>query len=492
VRSCAKTLRAAGAALCLAVALIAPAATAASPLSVLRRGGGRVIPAGFVGLSMEFRGLAAYAGTDPRSIDPPFLQLIRELAPGQRPVLRIGGDSTDWTWWPVAHMRRPPGVKYDLTPGYMAVVHSLAQALRARMILGVNLEANSQRVARAEATAMVERIGRDAVSALEIGNEPELYGSFGWYKTPSGQHINGRPPGYDVPAFISDFSRVARVMPKVALAGPDSGSVHWLPQIGTFLHQEPRVRLATLHAYPLKHCVPSDVVTEGELLSDGASHGLAASVTPYIDLARHHGVPARIDEMNAVSCGGERGISDTFGSALWALDALFEMAAAGAEGVNFHTVPGTINEILGPSFSAGHWQIRVHPEYYGLVMFAQAAPPGSRLLRIGGNQAVGVKTWATLARDRTLRVTLINKHLRRGEAVRLRLPAGYRRATVERLRAPSVGASSQITLGGQSFGRETSTGLLAGPSTSATLSPADRTYGVQLPPASATLLVLRR
>lgn len=490
MRGSTRKLRAASTALCLAAAALVPAVASSAPLTVSRSGGGPQIPPGFVGLSMEFRGLAAYAGTDPRAVDPPFLQLIRDLAPGQRPVLRIGGDSTDWTWWPVAHTARPPGVKYDLTPGYLAVAHSVARTLRARMILGVNLEANSSRVAAAEANAFVNRIGRAAVSALEIGNEPELYATFPWYKTASGQHVRGRPRGYDLQAFISDFSRLARVMPNVALAGPGSGSPTWLPQLGTFLTREPRVGLTSLHAYPLKHCVPADMVTESQLLADAASHGLAAFVTPYLGITGRHHVPARIDELNAVTCGGERGISDTFGSALWALDVLFEMARTGVGGVNFHTVPGTINEILGPSFSAHRWQIAVHPEYYGLLMFAQAAPAGARLLPIAGTQTVGVKTWATLAGDRTLRVTLINKHLRRGETVRLRLPAGYGRAGVQQLRAPSVMASSRITLGGQGFGSETTTGRLSGTARLATLAPAGGTYVVRLPAASATLLTL--
>ena len=61
----------------------------------------QAIPGGFVGLSLEYPAVAAYAGTDPSAVNPVFLQLIRNLNPGQLPVLRIGGDSTDWTWWPV-------------------------------------------------------------------------------------------------------------------------------------------------------------------------------------------------------------------------------------------------------------------------------------------------------------------------------------------------------------------------------------------------------
>ena len=62
---------------------------------------GAPIAPGFVGLSMEYPTLATYAGRNPRAVDPVLEQLIRNLAP-QRPVLRIGGSTTDWTWWPIA------------------------------------------------------------------------------------------------------------------------------------------------------------------------------------------------------------------------------------------------------------------------------------------------------------------------------------------------------------------------------------------------------
>ena len=77
---------------------------------------GRGLPNGFLGLSLEYPAIEAYAGTDPAHIDPVFEQLVRNLAPGQAPVLRIGGDSADSTWWPVPGATRPPGVTFTLGP----------------------------------------------------------------------------------------------------------------------------------------------------------------------------------------------------------------------------------------------------------------------------------------------------------------------------------------------------------------------------------------
>ena len=178
-------------------------------------------------------------------------------------------------------------------------------------------------------------------------------------------------------------------------------------------------------------------------------------------MAHSHHVPLRVDEMNGVSCGGQAGVSNVFASSLWSLDTLFAMARAGVAGINVHTVPGHINEVIGVSQVHGQWQAVVHPEYYGLMMFAQAAPAGSQLLRITGNGSSGLTAWATRAPDGHVRVVLINRGSRARTAV-VRIPSASGPATVERLQAPSLDSTTGVTLGGQTFGAATSTGLLAG------------------------------
>ena len=120
-----------------------------------RRGAGR----GSLGLSIEYPALEAYAGADPSSLDPVFEQLVRNLAPGQAPVLRIGGNSADRTWWPVAGVSAPPGVTFDITHQWLAVTRALAQTLGAHLILGVNLEQDSPQLAAAEARALINGVG---------------------------------------------------------------------------------------------------------------------------------------------------------------------------------------------------------------------------------------------------------------------------------------------------------------------------------------------
>ena len=105
----------------------------------------------------------------------------------------------------------------------------------------------------------------------------------------------------------------------------------------------------------------------------------------------------------------------------------------------------------------------MRPVYYGLQLFAQAAPPGSRLLRMPRLRASPVlSAWATRAPDRVDRVLLIDKDPSRAETVTLRPAAGTPAgAILERMQAASVNAVSGVTLGGRTYGPHTTTGQLA-------------------------------
>jgi hypothetical protein len=179
------------------------------------------------------------------------------------------------------------------------------------------------------------------------------------------------------------------------------------------------------------------------------------------------------------------GVSDTFASALWALDTLFNLASVGVDGVNFHTLPGAGYELFTPTQASGAWYAFVHPEYYGMLMFVQAAPPGSRLLPVAAPPGP-VKVWATLAPSGRIHVVLINKDPTNARSVTLQMPdAG--RAALEYLQAPGLSATAGVTLGGRSFGSQTRTGALE----SLQSEPVNSLFGAYsfaLPPASAAML----
>jgi Glycosyl hydrolase family 79 C-terminal beta domain len=129
----------------------------------------------------------------------------------------------------------------------------------------------------------------------------------------------------------------------------------------------------------------------------------------------------------------------------------------------------------------------VAPEYYGLEMFAQAAPPGSRLLRTSGSLG-DVKAWATRARNGTVHIVLINESTAGSRTVAVRIPGVRGTASLERLRAKGVAARTGVTLGGRTFAA--ATGILSGRSTTATVSKTGRGYVIRLPRASAAMLTV--
>ena len=58
------------------------------------------------------------------------------------------------------------------------------------------------------------------------------------------------------------------------------------------------------------------------------------------------------------------------------LDTLFAMARSGVDGVNIHTLPTASYKPFEFRRIRGRWLATVEPEYYALLMFEQAAPPG--------------------------------------------------------------------------------------------------------------------
>jgi hypothetical protein len=497
-----------------ALALIATAGVCAvagaAPLTVSTGAPtGRPIPADFLGLSLEYRAMPALAGPDLQSINPVLVALLRHLVPHGHPVLRIGGQSSDRTWWPVPGAHQPLGITYSLTPRWITSVRALAQATNARLILGVGLEADQPKLDAVEADQLLRGLGRKYVAALEIGNEPELYTVIPWYLRRNGvpvpwySHVGvpvfSRPPGYGPSAFYGEFSRVLAVLPPVPIAGPATGLPLLLDGFRRFVAPASRVRIVTWHAYGLNQCVtdPSSpqYPTVSNLLSLPVSRGLVNGILPDVVHAHRVGATVRVAEMNSVTCNGRPGVSNTMASALWVMDALFTVAAAGVDGVNIHTFPNAANGLFDFSQSHGHWVGTIRPLYYGVTMFAQAAPPGSRLLTIDSASQDPVRQWATLAPDHRIRVLLINDSLTSSARTLVRPPSAPGPAKIERLRASSAYATGGVTLGGESFGTETrfgsqtSTGLLAAPKPQS-VTPRAGAYAVTMPAASAALLTL--
>lgn len=488
--SVAAVLVSAAAGACAGAAHAAAAHAGAAPIKVSVRGSGvgPSVAAGFVGLATEYWNVETEVGTDPARPDVPFEQVTRNLAPYGTLSFRIGGDSTDWTWWPIPGVKQPIWVRWTMTPAWAAVTKRLVDDLHASLIVGLNMEANSQKVDDAELHAIQTNVGGSAPITFELGNEPELYAHFPFYRTKAGKFVLGRPKGYSYSEITSQWTQMAKALPNVRLAGPGYSSLKALPYVSQFLSATHRVSLLTVHTYPLKakRCDGGANLQESQLFEPSSLQQMAAALTSWTTVAHHYGVGVRVDEMNSVTCGGSLGFSKTFGPALWALNILPLYAEAGATGVNFQTRPYTAQNLIQTDHTGSGWRVLVQPEYYGLLAFAKLTPPGSRILRVPAKLPQGLFAWAVRTPQGQTHVVVTNV-TGAAATVRLKASGATGPGTMESLKsAGGLGSSTGVTLGGQAI--SPLTGKLTGPLVTQKVRPSSGAYDVTVPAGSAQIV----
>jgi hypothetical protein len=423
------------------------------------------------------------------------VQLIRDLNLKQSPVLRVGGNSADQTWLPARGVKPNPSINFALTPSWLATTRALAEQTGGRLILDLNLKLGSAPEMVAEAHAFQTGIGTRNIKALEIGNEPELYPITPfYYAKPNHTPVFPRPKSYNRAAYLKEIAGLAKPLAGFPLAGPATGNYRWLTRLPKLFRAEPKLKVVSYHRYPLIRCFskPGDAGYPSilNLLSPRAARGLLSGTGPYIALAHAHGATFRVDELNSVACKGQPGVSDTFASALWMLDTLFAMARSGVDGVNIHTLPEAIYHPFTFRQVDGRWEASVFPEYYGMLLFTQAAPPGSRLLSVPAPADPDIRVRAALTPSGLIHVVLINDSLTADQTIAMQSPTGAgKTAVVERLVAPGgATATSGVTLAGQSFGDQTKTGTLTGPFQADHVQPTGGRYLIKLPASSAAMV----
>ncbi len=394
---------------------------------------------GFLGIATSFSTISALEGSVAEP-DVAFQHLLENLSPGAPFQLRLGGVSADTSWWAVPGMKKPRWLS-TLTPRWAADLKALLTALGGQVILGVNLETDPKinpAIATAEVSDFNRYVGANLIDAFELGNEPEYW--------PLSVVNGGR--GHDtIAAYGSKFSQIAARLGGAPLAGPASVGTVWLSELGTVLNHLPlHLKLATVHLYPLKNCSLGAHPLLSQLLARSSIQGLARYARGMVKAAAAHGEPLRVDELNGITCGGKAGLSNSFGEALWALNALPALWSAGVQGVNFQTVDGLLNQVITARRSASGWRVSVEPVYYGLLAFAATAAR-SRLLQLGPGVA-HVYRFAVRAPGGSERVVLTNV----GSAARtIGVTAAGTRGpgSVSLLSARSLGSAGGTTLAGQ-------------------------------------------
>lgn len=425
---------------------------------------GNKIPGDFTGLSYE----SAQLG-NPNFFSGENTELagfMRTL--GASGVLRIGGNTSEYCYWtpnPTKQSNLPNlesmrtgdkanPVAFGLTAGpdtghkAPASVSIAPQAIRNlrdfldasgwRLIYGLNMGTGTPEDAAAEAAYVMDVAGSKLI-AFQLCNEPDLF-----YRNEI------RKADYDFAQFAAEWERFYQAIrvrvPKAAFAGPDTAyNTEWLvPFAKKFQHEA---------AFLSQHYYAEGPPTDPSMTIDRLLHpnrNLQAEFEGMQQVMHDFGLPFRLAETNSCYQGGKPGVSDTFASALWGADLMYQLASAGGMGINFHGGGyGWYTPIAGTRENG----FIARPIFYGMLLFAQAGAGQLFETQLEHSEDAPLLTaYALRANSGAIKVAVINKNLDR--AVRLAIDPGQRvqRATPLRLIAPRPDDTTDTTLGGAPVG----------------------------------------
>jgi Glycosyl hydrolase family 79 C-terminal beta domain len=440
------------------------------------------VPPGFLGLSMSTTEMDNYAS------QPALARMLQVIHPYGGPFsLRIGGQTADRTVWAgaqrlIAPRYRFPG-PYVVGPAWMDELHGLAARTDSHVILDVSTADHSPGADRALTAAARRALGA-RLTAVAVGNEPDLYGM--------GLVGDDRDPGawayrYDPRSYAHEFAQLAPAVrsagPGLSLLGPETAypSPRWSQAL---LDAHVPLGEVTVHTYPMLGCLKPGSFRYPTVAGFLADHTLNfwTHKDAHIEmLAAEHGLPLRISELGAAACHGIPGVTNGEATALWVVNQLFALATDGIAGVNVHVRATGISSALDAPAGG---QLQPQPLFYGMALFARAVGPHARILTETSEPVDQLHVWTT-ASTLGLRTVIVNTGPRR-RRVTLAAPA-HGAATVQALTAPTP-RSTQIALGGQTL---SSAGTWRGSPKTTTAADRQGTWTVTVPADSAELVALR-
>lgn len=456
------------------------------------------VPRSYLGISVEDNELPLFERQ--RSSFAALLDALRP--PGERApvVMRIGGESADSSFWkPDAQTavaaEYQQGHPILLSPEWMTNLGELVRGAGLNVILDLNLAAHSPEMAADLAAAAEGALPPGSVGPFEVGNEPDLY-SRAFVGLTRAQR--GAPSSWAFSFTIADYislfgayvRAVRAAVPGARFAGPSviSRAPVWVEKL-VASDQARNLALVTVHNYPpFEGCAlpgAPKYPRAARYLTDSVSTGVARSERFIVHAVRGDKIPVRVTELGSAVCGGVKGATDTFATALWAPDLLFNMLVAGVDGVNIHLRGnGFLNTALNYTPSG----IYAEPLFYGMALFARTLGPGARLERVLRNDRYArLKAWAVRLRDGSARVLYVNKS---AHTISVELNTGTRApATLERMSAPSIKANRTVTLAGQRLGLD---GRWQGTLATRSVPAQGGSYQVLVPAYSAALLMVPR
>ncbi|MGC1620808.1 MAG: hypothetical protein WA765_20125 [Candidatus Acidiferrum sp.] len=427
---------------------------------------------------------------------------IRTL--GASGVLRIGGNTSEYCYWtpnpakqsnlpnmesmrtgdkanPIAfgltagpdtgHQAPAP---VSITPLAIRNLRDFLDACGWQLIYGLNMGTGTPEDAADEAAYVMDVAGSKLI-AFQLCNEPDLF-----YRNEI------RKADYDFVQFAGEWERfyqaIRAKVPKALFAGPDTAyNTEWLvPFAKRFQHEA-----AFLSQHYYAEGPPTDPsMTIDRLLHP--NHNLQAEFEGMKQVMHDFGLPFRLAETNSCYQGGKPGVSDTFASALWGADLMYQLASAGGMGINFHGGGyGWYTPIAGTRENG----FVARPIFYGMLLFAQAGAGQLVESRLEELEAAPLLT-AYVLRTSTgaIKVAAINKNLDRAVHLTIDPNQHAQGASSLRLIAPRADDTTDTTFGGVPVGASGAWSAAQ----KETLSMENGVTVIQLPAASAALVSIER
>jgi hypothetical protein len=389
----------------------------------------------FVGLSFEMqRVLATTNGY--HFFNPKNKALIGTFKTLGIKSLRVGGNTAERPTLPMPS-------KADVDN-----LFAFAKAASVKVIYTLRLNQGSL----PEATEMANYITQHYSKQLEcfaIGNEPNVFSK-------------------EYAPYLEEWKRYAAEItattnsPNAKFCGPSTSPGHesWAANFASEFGHGNLIAFVAQHDYPGGDArrATNALAARDKILAPPIDEHYTKFAGGFVPAIISNGLPYRLEEANSFYDGGAPDVSDTFASALWALDYQWWWAAHGASGINFHTGDKVAaRDENKPCRYAVFWTsprgYNVHPIGYALKMLSLGLRGGLLVPEIENKDNLNVAVYAVTENKRDFKITLINReHGPSARAAEIVLSSGFAngRAQALFLAAPDndVAAKTGITLGG--------------------------------------------
>ncbi len=338
-------------------------------------------------------------------------------------MIRIGGNVSDHTRY-IADGLSAAKTEKEVTVINRDNLNDLGDFIRAtgwRVMWGLNLGTGTKEEAAEEALAVEQALGPH-LHSFEVGNEVDLLPKY------SNDYVAYHR------AFADYKAAIRNRLQNAVFSGPDSAGN--LEFIKNFVADESAdMKLVTHHYYRTGARKPE--ATMEYLLTHDKAFDTRLNILQ--DLCGRYKLEYRINEVNSFYGGGKQGVSDAFGSALWCLDYMLNLAAHGSNGINLQT---DVNQLGFISYyspivhdSAGRCIAR--PEYYGMLAFAMVAH-GDLLKTSFDADDINLAAYSSKDSEGTSYVTVINKESTRDLSISSSVPVTTTAVEAYRLCGPAL------------------------------------------------------